>query len=176
MTPALVNALMALPTYGPFITSLGQSTNSGTPESGGAWLLDFVSSYLERQKLKHGHIAAFDHCIVDIEALDRVWPLAHRSEQSYRDQGCLVDCESPLPTLARFLVERMPAIWDGPQWLPHTGISQALVIADRMDCLVGFFGVGIMPTGSKDPYALRRAAKHLLMQVMFPITRTGHDA
>lgn len=31
-------------------------------------------------------------------------------------------------------------------------------IADRIDTLVGCFGVGLIPTGSKDPYALRRAA------------------
>lgn len=31
-------------------------------------------------------------------------------------------------------------------------------IADRLDTLVGCFGVGLIPTGSKDPYALRRAA------------------
>lgn len=31
-------------------------------------------------------------------------------------------------------------------------------IADRMDTLVGCFGVGIIPSGSKDPFALRRAA------------------
>lgn len=192
MTPALANMVCALPTYGPFITSLGQSTNSGTPESGATWLLNFVSSYLASQGLKDGHIAAFDHCIADIEALDEIWPLAHLSEQAYRDQGALADCESPLPALARFLVERMPALWNGPQWLvrveqhqfdwepkvytPHRGVSRALVIIDRMDYLVGFFGIGIVPTGSKDPYALRRAAKHLLMQVMFPITKDSwHD-
>lgn len=33
-----------------------------------------------------------------------------------------------------------------------------LAIRDRMDTLVGFFGIDIKPTGSKDPYALRRAA------------------
>lgn len=31
-------------------------------------------------------------------------------------------------------------------------------ISDRVDTLVGCFGVGLIPTGSKDPYALRRAA------------------
>lgn len=34
----------------------------------------------------------------------------------------------------------------------------ALILADRLDTLVGFFGIGQPPTGSKDPYALRRAA------------------
>jgi len=31
-------------------------------------------------------------------------------------------------------------------------------IADKMDTIVGFFGVNLMPTGAADPYALRRQA------------------
>jgi len=176
MKPDIANMVCCLPTYGPFITSLGQSTNSGAADSGATWLLDFVSSYLKSRGFKSGYIAAFDYCIFDIEALDRVWLLAEVSEQAYRDQGYLADCESPLPAIARYLVERMPAIWDGPPWVQHEPVTRTIVIADRMDTLIGFFGVGIMPTGSKDPYALRRAAKHLLMQVMHPIAKvTRHD-
>ena len=33
-----------------------------------------------------------------------------------------------------------------------------VALADKIDTLTGFFGIGIKPTGSKDPYALRRAA------------------
>ncbi|MDR0630980.1 MAG: glycine--tRNA ligase subunit beta [Holosporales bacterium] len=40
--------------------------------------------------------------------------------------------------------------------LPDGGAK--LAIADKLDTLVGFLSVGIKPTGSKDPYALRRAA------------------
>jgi glycyl-tRNA synthetase beta chain len=40
--------------------------------------------------------------------------------------------------------------------LPYGGA--ALAIVDKLDTLVGFLSVGIKPTGSKDPYALRRAA------------------
>ncbi|MBS0184907.1 MAG: glycine--tRNA ligase subunit beta [Proteobacteria bacterium] len=36
--------------------------------------------------------------------------------------------------------------------------SIILALADRIDTLVGFFGLGLFPTGSKDPFALRRAA------------------
>ena len=43
--------------------------------------------------------------------------------------------------------------------LPRT-VSGALVsLADRMDTLVGFFRIGARPSGSKDPFALRRAAQ-----------------
>ena len=40
-----------------------------------------------------------------------------------------------------------------------TGIEGIIAgISDRLDTLVGCFGVGLIPTGSKDPFALRRAA------------------
>jgi glycyl-tRNA synthetase beta chain len=35
-------------------------------------------------------------------------------------------------------------------------------VADKLDTLVGIFGIGMLPTGSKDPYALRRAALGVL--------------
>ena len=34
----------------------------------------------------------------------------------------------------------------------------AVALADKLDTLVGFFAIGEKPTGSGDPYALRRAA------------------
>lgn len=42
--------------------------------------------------------------------------------------------------------------------LPETTLGQAISIADKMDTLCGIFAVGKKPTGSKDPFALRRAA------------------
>lgn len=41
---------------------------------------------------------------------------------------------------------------------PTAPTSIVLALADRLDTLVGFFAAGIRPTGSKDPFALRRAA------------------
>lgn len=41
---------------------------------------------------------------------------------------------------------------------PNAPLSIALALADKLDSLVGFFGIGEEPTGSKDPFALRRAA------------------
>ncbi len=41
--------------------------------------------------------------------------------------------------------------------LPHTRTGIALALADRLDTLVGLFGIKQPPTGSKDPFALRRA-------------------
>ncbi|WP_346796974.1 glycine--tRNA ligase subunit beta [Halomonas sp. Bachu 37] len=42
--------------------------------------------------------------------------------------------------------------------IPSTHTGQALALADRLDTLVGIFGIGQRPTGAKDPFALRRAA------------------
>lgn len=41
---------------------------------------------------------------------------------------------------------------------PRTGDAAILALADKLDNLVGFFAIGEKPTGSKDPFALRRSA------------------
>ncbi|MFV3412975.1 glycine--tRNA ligase subunit beta [Pseudomonas nitroreducens] len=46
--------------------------------------------------------------------------------------------------------------------LPTTLTGSAVAVADKLDTLVGIFGIGMLPTGSKDPYALRRAALGVL--------------
>ncbi len=46
--------------------------------------------------------------------------------------------------------------------LPSTLVGASVAIADKLDTLVGIFGIGMLPTGSKDPYALRRAALGIL--------------
>jgi glycyl-tRNA synthetase beta chain len=42
--------------------------------------------------------------------------------------------------------------------LPHTLIGSIVGLADRMDTIVGCFAMGLEPTGTADPYALRRKA------------------
>lgn len=46
--------------------------------------------------------------------------------------------------------------------LPSTYIGSRVSFFDKLDTLVGFLGVGIKPTGSKDPFALRRAAVSII--------------
>ncbi|GGC10541.1 glycine--tRNA ligase beta subunit [Marinobacterium zhoushanense] len=46
--------------------------------------------------------------------------------------------------------------------LPQTRTGIAVAIADRLDTLVGLFGINQPPTGSKDPFALRRATLGVL--------------
>lgn len=46
--------------------------------------------------------------------------------------------------------------------LPKTDIGVCLALADRLDTMVGIFGIGQVPTGSKDPFSLRRASIGIL--------------
>jgi len=54
----------------------------------------------------------------------------------------------------------LPQSADDPS--PSTRPGLVLGIADRLDSLVGLFAAGLAPTGSKDPFALRRAALGLV--------------
>lgn len=46
--------------------------------------------------------------------------------------------------------------------IPETTCGRIVAISDRIDTLVGIFGIGQSPTGEKDPFALRRAALSVL--------------
>lgn len=50
--------------------------------------------------------------------------------------------------------------------LPQGNAGAAVGLADRLDSIVGCFGVGLMPTGSEDPYALRRAAQGAVLTIL----------
>ncbi len=50
--------------------------------------------------------------------------------------------------------------------LPDGNIALAVALAERLDTLVGIFGIGLIPTGDKDPFALRRSALGVLRMLM----------
>ena len=50
--------------------------------------------------------------------------------------------------------------------LPQTRTGQVVAIADRLDTLLGIIAIGQLPTGDKDPYALRRAALGVLRNMI----------
>ncbi len=61
------------------------------------------------------------------------------------------------PPIAEAVYEHyLPVVAGGA--LPQTDEGAIVGIADKMDSIVGFFGVGLIPTGTADPYALRRQA------------------
>ena len=47
--------------------------------------------------------------------------------------------------------------------LPRTMSGAIVSVADKIDTLTGFFSAGLKPTGSKDPFALRRAAQGVIL-------------
>ncbi len=56
--------------------------------------------------------------------------------------------------------------------LPSNNVGCAVALADKLDTLVGFFGIGEKPTGDRDPFGLRRAALgvlRLLMERQLPL-------
>jgi glycyl-tRNA synthetase beta chain len=66
---------------------------------------------------------------------------------------CLAIEEHYLP---RFAGDRLPA----------SSVGAAVALADRFDSIVGCFGIGLLPTGSEDPYALRRAALGVVQTIL----------
>lgn len=65
------------------------------------------------------------------------------------------------PAVAQAIDDHYRPRFAGDQ-LPAGVISEALALADRLDTLVGIFAIGQIPSGDKDPYALRRAALGIL--------------
>ena len=61
------------------------------------------------------------------------------------------------PVVAKAIYEHyLPTAAGGD--LPETDEGAIVSIADKLDTIVGFFGVNLIPTGTADPYALRRQA------------------
>jgi len=50
--------------------------------------------------------------------------------------------------------------------VPRAPIAISVALADKLDLLTGFFAIGEKPTGSKDPYALRRAALGIIALIL----------
>ncbi|MEH6580643.1 MAG: glycine--tRNA ligase subunit beta [Halioglobus sp.] len=65
------------------------------------------------------------------------------------------------PEVATALTQQYWPKYSGDQ-LPQTKTACVLALADRLDTLCGIFGINQAPTGSKDPFALRRASLAVL--------------
>ncbi|WP_035055917.1 glycine--tRNA ligase subunit beta [Andreprevotia chitinilytica] len=50
--------------------------------------------------------------------------------------------------------------------LPQGPVAQAVSLADKLESIVGIWGIGLIPTGDKDPFALRRAALGVVRQLL----------
>ncbi len=75
------------------------------------------------------------------------------------------------PIVARAIFEHYLPTGAGGE-LPETDEGSIVSIADKIDTLCGFFGVGLIPTGTADPYALRRQALgviNIILNKLFPL-------
>lgn len=70
----------------------------------------------------------------------------------------------PEPVCRAIYEHYQPLSMDGP--IPSTHPGLLLAFADKWDTLVSCFDVGLIPTGSKDPFALRRAAQGVVRIVV----------
>lgn len=174
MSPALSNAVGATITEGPFWHDLAQAvTNDGAPDKAAAWAIRFAEDFLRRHGQVATPIAAYDFAMIDFERLAMIWPAARTAAES-----CPIPADHILPALAKFMVERLPAIWEGPRLGRIAPVTLSLALADRIDTLVSMFAAGLKPNGSKDPFALRRAAKEALQCMCFSQTldaRAAHN-
>ena len=75
----------------------------------------------------------------------------------------LLDGESP--TVARAIDEQYMPRFAGDE-LPQTPLGVALSAADKIDNIVGTFSQGRIPTGSQDPFGLRRQALGLVLMLI----------
>jgi glycyl-tRNA synthetase beta chain len=73
------------------------------------------------------------------------------------------DGESPVVSLA-IREQYMPRAMEGE--LPESLAGKVLSLADRLDSVAGFFRVGLIPSGSEDPFALRRHATAIVRLVI----------
>lgn len=75
------------------------------------------------------------------------------------------------PVVAKAIYEHyLPTAAGGE--LPETDEGAIISIADKIDTIVGFFGVNLIPTGTADPYALRRQAIgviNIILNKLYPM-------
>ncbi len=69
------------------------------------------------------------------------------------------------PIVAQAIREHYQPRYAGDN-LPSTPVSIAVALADKLETLSGLFGIGQMPTGDKDPFALRRHALGVLRMIL----------
>ncbi len=76
------------------------------------------------------------------------------------------------PAVADAIAEHYSPLGPGDR-CPAAPVSVAVALADKIDTLVGFFAIGETPTGSKDPFALRRAALGVIRLIVENDLRLG---
>ena len=79
------------------------------------------------------------------------------------------------PEVAEAIYEHYLPSFAGDR-LPSSPIGDIVSIADKMDTIVGCFGVGLLPTGTADPFGLRRQALgiiRIILEKKYPVSLKG---
>lgn len=69
------------------------------------------------------------------------------------------------PTVARAIFEHYMPRFSGDA-SPKTMVGTVVSLADKLDTITTCFGIGLIPTGSQDPYALRRQAAGIVQMIL----------
>ncbi|RNC29875.1 MAG: Glycine--tRNA ligase beta subunit [Candidatus Dichloromethanomonas elyunquensis] len=93
------------------------------------------------------------HMVYDFPELQGIMGAYYARNNGEEKEVCSGIVEHYLP---RFTADRFPVSFTG----------KTVSLADRIDAVVGSFGIGIQPTGSQDPYALRRQALGVVGMLM----------
>ena len=129
---------------------------------------DLGSVYQKTERLEA--LARSLHCFVPSSHLDQTLEAARLSKSDLASQvvgefpelqgiiGSLLAAEQGLPSSIAMAIREhwLPKQEEGA--LPSTPEGTLLALADKFDTLTGFFALGLKPTSSSDPYALRRQA------------------
>ena len=150
---------------------------------------------LGTQAERSERVAAIAHAVVEqlrlaqtpysVEAKDEFDVLNHKAQQAARlaKTDLLTDMVGEFPELQGIMgayYARHEGLKDGvaiaiedhykPRFagdaLPRNHTGTVLALADKLETLVGMFGIGNLPTGDKDPFALRRHALGVVRIVM----------
>ena len=84
--------------------------------------------------------------------------------QGYMGQRYLLR-EGGDPAVAKAIYEHYLPRGAGDE-LPRSGPGIVVALADKLDTLAGYFSIGMIPTGSQDPFALRRAAQGAMQTII----------
>ncbi|MBW1797388.1 MAG: glycine--tRNA ligase subunit beta, partial [Deltaproteobacteria bacterium] len=115
-------------------------------------LAEYVGEKMVPERLKHIKLAAnlckcdlVTQMVSEFPSLQGVIGKAYSRIEGHPEDVCTAIQEHYLPTKAGGL-------------LPQSDVGAVVGIADRMDTIAGCFAVGLEPTGTADPFALRRHA------------------
>lgn len=155
MNPAWDNAILAT-MQSPFLADLSRSVGNGDNDHAAAtryWLTICGAS--------DNPWPAWDANIYALERIGECWPVM-------RHAADILLAQDVLPRLARFVCDRWQAAMDEGSGWAGQGITRAVVLAERAHDLVGLMHAGVKLTGSADPFALRRMAKHWIAAAVLP--------